>query len=127
SPSSRRVADASSISINLHKVMNNKQAAPTLVLAPGAGAGSTHPWMVAVAKALEKRAIHVVTFDFPYRTAGKSMPDPPPVLERTWAEKWGEVAAKARGPLFAGGKSMGGRIASQVAALQDGFHPMPAG
>ena len=100
---------------------------PTLVLAPGAGAGQNHPWMLAVSQGLESRGIHVVTFDFPYRAAGKSVPDKPAVLEKTWSDTWGEVAAKARGPMFAGGTSMGGRIASQVAALQDGFHPMPSG
>ena len=83
--------------------------------------------MLAVAQGLESRGVHVVTFDFPYRTAGKSVPDKPAVLEKTWSDKWGEVAAHARGPMFAGGKSMGGRIASQVASLQDGFHPMPSG
>lgn len=100
---------------------------PALVLAPGAGAGRHHPWMIAVAQGLESRGIHVVTFDFPYRAAGKRVPDPVAVLEKTWADAWGEVAARARGPMFAGGKSMGGRIASHVAALQDGFHPMPSG
>src|SRR5262249_46891390 len=68
----------------------------------------------------------VVTFDFPYRLAGKSAPDPPAVLEAAWIQAWRDAAAKADGPMFAAGKSMGGRIASQVAA-RNGFDPAAAG
>jgi predicted alpha/beta-hydrolase family hydrolase len=98
--------------------------APLLVLGHGAGAGHDHPWMRHVAQGLAARGVHVVTFDFPYKAAKKSVPDPPAVLEaafaKVWAEAPGAVAAEAAGPaptrLFAGGKSMGGRIASQSAA-----------
>jgi len=91
--------------------------APTLVLAHGAGAGQAHPWMTRVAKGLAVRGVSVVTFNFPYMDARRHAPDKPAVLEKTWQEIWTETAKDARGRLFAGGKSMGGRIASQACAL----------
>jgi predicted alpha/beta-hydrolase family hydrolase len=100
--------------------------APTLVLGHGAGAGLAHPWMTRIAQGLAARGVHVVTFDFPYMEARRRAPDPAPVLEAAFAKIWTETAAAAPGRLFAGGKSMGGRIASQAAAraLLD---PVPAG
>jgi predicted alpha/beta-hydrolase family hydrolase len=101
----------------------------TLVLAHGAGAGSTHPWMKRVAAGLAERGVQVVLFDFAYVAAGRSVPDKAPVLEATWREVWKGVTERAAGPVFAGGKSMGGRIASMVAAHPpiNGFDPPPAG
>ena len=97
----------------------------TLVLAHGAGAGKDHPWMIKVARAFEARGFAVVRFNFPYKEAGKSVPDKPAVLEAHFAKVWKEAAASANGPMIAAGKSMGGRIASQVAAA-GGFDPAPA-
>lgn len=101
----------------------------TLVLAHGAGAGSSHPWMKKVAAGLEARGIQVVLFDFPYIRAGKSIPDRAPVLEAAWRDVWHGVMERATGPVFAGGKSMGGRMASMVAAHAgaDGFTSPPSG
>lgn len=101
----------------------------TLVLAHGAGAGSTHPWMQKVAAGFAERGVQVVLFDFAYVAAGRSVPDRAPVLEATWREVWKGVTTRATGPVFAGGKSMGGRIASMVAAhpTATGFDPPPAG
>ena len=99
-------------------------AAAVVVLGHGAGAGHDHPWMTRVARGLASRGVRVVTFNFPYIDARRAAPDPPAVLEAAFAAVWKEVAN--RGPMFAGGKSMGGRIASQVAAKQ-GFDPAPAG
>jgi len=98
----------------------------TIVLAHGAGAGKDHPWMLKVARAFEARGISVVRFNFPYKDAGKGVPDKAPVLEAHFAKVWKDAAASAKGPMIAAGKSMGGRIASQVAAA-DGFDPAPAG
>jgi len=95
--------------------------APLLVLGHGAGAGHEHPWMVRVAGGLASRGVQVLTFNFPYKDAGKSVPDPPSVLEAAFAGVW--KGARAR---FAGGKSMGGRISSQAAA-RDLLEPAPAG
>jgi uncharacterized protein len=99
---------------------------PTLVLAHGAGAGEGHPWMTRAAKALAERGVHVVTFNFPYMEAGRSAPDRGPVLEAAYIDLWKVATASAKGPVFAGGKSMGGRIASQAAA-RGGFDPAPVG
>ena len=100
--------------------------APVLVLAHGAGAGHDHPWMKRVAQGLADRGVRVVTFNFPYREEGRKVPDRGPVLEDAFARTWRDVAAGSIGRMFAGGKSMGGRIASQVAARR-GFDPAPAG
>lgn len=89
----------------------------TLVLAHGAGAGQGHPWMRARAADLVTRGIRVVTFDFPYITAGRKVPDRAPVL----LEAWRAVVAHASAqwpdePLAIGGKSMGGRMATMLMA-----------
>lgn len=101
---------------------------PVLVLAHGAGAGQDHPWMKKVAAGLAERGVTVVTFDFDYIEAGRKTPDRAPALEAKWAAVWKDVVAGLpRGTtMFAGGKSMGGRIASQVAA-NGAFDPAPAG
>jgi predicted alpha/beta-hydrolase family hydrolase len=97
----------------------------TIVLAHGAGAGQTHPWMQRVVRAFGAHGHETVTFNFPYMDAGRSAPDRPAVLEAHFARVWADVASRAAPPLIAAGKSMGGRIASQVAAA-GGFHPAPA-
>jgi predicted alpha/beta-hydrolase family hydrolase len=88
-----------------------------LVLAHGAGAGQKSAWMVKAAGALADRGISSATFDFPYITAGRKVPDKAPVLESHWRAVLDE-AKTAFGALrlFIGGKSMGGRIASHIAA-----------
>lgn len=81
-----------------------------------------------VADGLAARGVTIVTFDFPYIAAGSRRPDPGAVLEEAFAAVWHEVtrAVPAGTRLFAGGKSMGGRISSQLAA-RGGFVPPPAG
>jgi len=100
-------------------VYPSDRAASGLVLAHGAGGGQTSPFVVRAGRELAARGIVVATFDFPYITAGRSAPDKPAVLEAHWRavidEARGRSEFKGR-PLFIGGKSMGGRIASQVAA-----------
>jgi uncharacterized protein len=102
------------------RVYRSVQAARAgLVLAHGAGAGQLSPFMVNTARALTERAITVATFDFPYMAARRKVPDRAPVLEDAWREAIaaaGGDAAFAGLRLFIGGKSMGGRIASQAAA-----------
>jgi predicted alpha/beta-hydrolase family hydrolase len=74
------------------------------------------------------RGVTTTTFDFPYRQSGKRLPDKGPVLEAAYREAWIEVARQhpAGTRLYLGGKSMGGRIATQVAAA-GGLDPAPAG
>ena len=100
-------------------VYPTEKAHAALILAHGAGAGQKSAFMVAAARALAARRIVAATFDFPYMAEGRKMPDKGPVLEEAWREAIGEASAlrALTGlPLFIGGKSMGGRIASQAAA-----------
>ena len=91
-----------------------------IVLAHGAGAGQASPFMVTVARGFAARGIVAATFDFPYMTARRRVPDRAPVLEQHWRETIETARSVFPGlPLFIGGKSMGGRIASQVAARRD--------
>lgn len=87
------------------------------VLAPGAGAGMRHAFMEAMAEALAQVHVGTLRFEFPYQAAGKRRPDRPAVLIDAVCEAV-EAATGVAGdlPLFAGGKSMGGRMSSQAAA-----------
>ena len=93
-------------------------ATARLVLGHGAGAPQTHPWMVAMARTLAARGVDTTTFNFLYTEAGRRAPDRKEVLEATWRAVIDAVRLRppAGGKLFIGGKSMGGRIATQVAA-----------
>lgn len=100
-------------------VYRSDRATAGLVLAHGAGAGQQSRFMVEAARALADRGITTATFDFPYMAQGRNVPDKPPVLEAAWRTAIDEARADeafARLPFFIGGKSMGGRIASHVAA-----------
>ena len=91
----------------------------TLILAHGAGAPQSHPFMTAFARGLASRGIGVVTFNFLYKERGRRAPDPGPRLEacyRTVIASVRERRSEADRHLLVGGKSMGGRIASQVVA-----------
>lgn len=88
-----------------------------LILAHGAGAGQKSPWIIKAAKALVEREVSCATFDFPYITAGRKAPDRAPVLEDHWRRVLADARPEFDGlPIFIGGKSMGGRIASHIAA-----------
>jgi predicted alpha/beta-hydrolase family hydrolase len=95
------------------------KASPSIVLAPGAGAGMDSAFMEEVAHALAADSFRVVRFEFPYmqeaRKTGRkaARPDAPEVLEQTWLEVIAQLGEPSR--LVIGGKSMGGRIASMVA------------
>jgi uncharacterized protein len=92
------------------------------VFAHGAGAGMNHPFMHRVAEALEVRGIATHRYEFPYMQAGKSRPDPPAIAEAAVRAAVIEAArAVPDVPIFAGGKSFGGRMTSQAQASQ----PMP--
>jgi predicted alpha/beta-hydrolase family hydrolase len=87
------------------------------VYAPGAGSSLADPFGEFAARALPGSSVSVLRFQFLYQEARKSRPDRNEVLEATWRA----VIAQARGlapgrKLVAGGRSMGGRIASQVVA-----------
>ena len=93
------------------------QASACYVMAHGAGAGMTHPFMAAVADGLGERRIATLRYQFPYMEQGSRRPDKPALAHVTVRAA---VAAAARLlpslPLIAGGKSFGGRMTSQAQA-----------
>jgi hypothetical protein len=95
------------------------QPGATLVLAHGAGAGQRSPFIVQFAHALSALGIKIVTFNFLYTEQRRRVPDQRPVLETCYRAVIDlarlEAGFAPRG-LFVGGKSMGGRIATHVAA-----------
>lgn len=93
-----------------------------LVLAHGAGAGMSHPFMTAVADLLAERGVSTFRFQFPYMEAGSKRPDRPARAHAAIRAAVAKAAKLApRLPLFAGGKSFGGRMTSQAQALE----PLP--
>jgi len=87
---------------------------PSFVFAHGAGAPSSSGWMVAWRKRLETLG-DVVAFDYPYMRAGRKAPDKLPALIAAHRAVLAEARARAAGPLFLIGKSMGGRVGCHVA------------
>lgn len=86
-----------------------------LVLAHGAGGNLHTPGLADLAEILCRREIGVVRFNFPYAEAKRKVPDPQPVLEACYQAVAERIRIQA-GRLFLGGRSMGGRIASHIAA-----------
>lgn len=87
------------------------------VFAHGAGAGMRHPFMERMSARLADRAIATFRYNFVYMEAKKSRPDARPLLLSTVRSAVAAAAAAATDlPVFAGGKSMGGRMTSGAAA-----------
>jgi uncharacterized protein len=92
------------------------------LLAHGAGAGMTHPFMQAVAAELAERSIATLRYQFPYMEKRAGRPDPPGLAHATVRAAAAQALHLAPAlPLFAGGKSFGGRMTSQTQALS----PLP--
>jgi predicted alpha/beta-hydrolase family hydrolase len=88
-----------------------------LVVAHGAGAGMTHPFLQNLSDELNAVGIATFRYQFPYMEQHRGAPDKPPVLIATVAAAVQAAKKAASGlPLLAGGKSMGGRMTSQAAA-----------
>ena len=90
-----------------------------LILGHGAGAGQHSPFMTEFARALAALGADLVTFNFLYTEQKRKLPDRGPALEtcyRAVIQAVRDHVESARTALFIGGKSMGGRIATQVAA-----------
>lgn len=88
------------------------------VLAHGAGAGMTHPFMAAVADDLAQRGIATLRYQFPFMEKGGRRPDAPKLAQATVRAATMEAVRRLPDlPLFAGGKSFGGRMTSQAQAL----------
>ena len=88
------------------------------LFAHGAGVGMLHPSMEAHARGLAERGIATLRYQFPYMEKGGGRPDPPRIAHAT-VRAAAAAAAKFAGdlPLFAGGRSYGGRMTSQAQAL----------
>ncbi len=88
-----------------------------LSLAHGAGAGMHHAFMTNMAALLAGRGIATLRFNFPFMEAGKGRPDSPKVAHATIAAAIARASSLAKNvPVFAGGKSFGGRMTSQYIA-----------
>jgi predicted alpha/beta-hydrolase family hydrolase len=95
------------------------RASAALILGHGAGAGQHSTFMVDFARALSELDLDVITFNILYTEQKRKLPDKGPVLEDCYRAVIDTVRGQlesARRTLFIGGKSMGGRIATQVAA-----------
>lgn len=93
----------------------------TLVLAHGAGAGMEHPFMGGFTRGLNDDGVATLRFNFPYREAGRKFPDRPPAAIAAWRAAMDEAGRQGRlhgdsGPVWAAGKSFGGRMASMAVA-----------
>jgi uncharacterized protein len=92
------------------------------VFAHGAGAGMEHEFMAAIAAGLAQRGVAVLRFNFPFMEQGVRRPDPPALAQAAVRAAVQEAALRLPGlPLFAGGKSFGGRMSSQAQAAD----PLP--
>src|SRR3954453_22299416 len=99
-------------------LLRPEEARACLVLAHGAGAGMSHPFMEAVASGLAQRGIASLRYQFPYMEKGSKRPDPPPVAHAAVRAAVREAARRCPDlPLIAGGKSFGGRMTSQAQAV----------
>ncbi|MGF6428178.1 alpha/beta hydrolase family protein [Bradyrhizobium sp. Pha-3] len=113
-PLSISVSDDSTVSALL---LRPAQARGAYVFAHGAGAGMTHPSMAVIAEGLAERGIATLRYQFPYMDKGSKRPDPPAVAQATVRAAVAEAVRHCGElPLFAGGKSFGGRMTSQAQA-----------
>lgn len=114
-----QVSDAESVTALLYPAAKKTRAGVTIILGHGAGANQLSGFMRLFAGGLAERGIDVVTFNFLYMEQGRKIPDPAPRLEGCYRAVI-DAALKHKklkgNRLVIGGKSMGGRIASQVAA-----------
>lgn len=113
------VTDKEAVSALVYAADKKNRAGITVVLGHGAGANQSSGFMRMFAKGLAARGLDVMTFNFIYMEQGRSVPDQKPKLEACYRAVI-ETALKQKklkqNRLVIGGKSMGGRIASQVMA-----------
>jgi predicted alpha/beta-hydrolase family hydrolase len=113
------IDELQSVTATVYPANAKGRAHITLILGHGAGSGQTSGFMVTFANALAARGIDVVTFNFSYIERGRHAPDPGDRLEACYRAVIDAARAEKKlkgNKLAIGGKSMGGRIASQVAA-----------
>lgn len=110
------VADATTVSALW---LQPPQPVATYVFAHGAGAGMNHSFMASLSQALAERSVATLRYQFPFMERGSKRPDSPAVAQA--AVRAAVAAARERlpeTPLFAGGKSFGGRMTSQAQAAR---------
>jgi len=115
-----RINDLEAVTALLYPATRGERSGVTVVLGHGAGADQLSPFMCMFASGLAERGIDAVTFNFLYKEKGRSVPDPKPRLESCYQAVNDAVRKHKKlktNRLVIGGKSMGGRIASQVAAV----------
>ncbi len=103
----------------LYPAAGSSSRRAAIILAHGAGAPQRHPFMVGFARALSERGVDALTFNFLYTEHGRKVPDRMPQLVacfRAVIDVARSEVASARERLFIGGKSMGGRASTHVAA-----------
>ena len=110
----------------MHRVSGLLQTPPDArsfyVMAHGAGAGMAHPFMQSMADALAGHGIATLRYQFPYMEQGSKRPDAPKLAQATVRAAVAEASRLVPElPLFAGGKSFGGRMTSQAQAAS----PLP--
>lgn len=114
------VVGADSVTAILYPAAKSNRAGVTVLLGHGAGADQLSGFMRMVASGFADRGFDAMTFNFLYKEKGKSVPDPKAKLEACYQAVI-DAALKHKklkgNKLVIGGKSMGGRIASQVAAV----------
>src|ERR1700682_6330378 len=115
-----RIDDRDRVTALLYPASKAKRSGVTMVLGHGAGENQLSGFMVMVAKGLSARGCDVLTFNFVYKEQGRSVPDPKARLESCYQaviKTAGTNRKLKKNRSVIGGKSMGGRIASQVAAV----------
>jgi uncharacterized protein len=111
--------DAATIQFAGHSALLHMPSDSTalMVLAHGAGAGMDHWFMAGIAAQLAALNIATLRFNFPFTAAGRKRPDSAVICEQSIRSVCAEAATQwPRLPLFAGGKSMGGRMTTQAEA-----------
>lgn len=87
-----------------------------VAIAHGAGAGYAHPFLVGFADALAREGVATLRFNFPYVEQRRRMPGPAAHAIATWQAAMAFAADRTDVPVWAAGKSYGGRMASMAAA-----------
>ena len=117
-----KVNDKEEVTALLYAADKKNHAGLTVMLGHGAGANQTSGFMRMFAKGLAARGLDVMTFNFVYMEQGRSVPDQKPKLEACFRAVINTALKHKKlksNRLVVGGKSMGGRIASQVVAGEE--------
>ena len=117
-PSTQRLCLTIDTAVSVSALLRVPDAAwAGYVFAHGAGAGMAHPFMAGFANGLAERGIATLRYQFPYMEQGSKRPDLPKVAHAAVRAAVAEAGRQLQGlPLFAGGKSYGGRMTSQAQA-----------